>query len=147
MKTRSYVVSSRVRGFTLVEVIIMIGIVLIFVILAIGALSKGSMGMNIKHGDGEKVGQIVRLDKKGLFVKTWEAQLIRGGMTDGSGTIGSTPFDFTVENPDTVKRVMEYLRNQTEVSIKYNIEGVYSPFRSESRGNFLTSIEPAKKKR
>lgn len=45
------------------------------IILSIAAiLSLTSCGLN-SPGNGEKVGQIVRLSKHGIFNKTWEAQI------------------------------------------------------------------------
>ncbi|MBX4190358.1 hypothetical protein KW791_03645, partial [Candidatus Parcubacteria bacterium] len=75
----------------------------------------------------------------------WEGQLIRGGMSGGSGTIGAQPFDFTIESDAMAEKAQEYMTNQTEVVIKYRMEGLYSVCRSDSSGHFLTSIEPAKK--
>jgi hypothetical protein len=88
---------------------------------------------------------VVKLSKQGLASDTWEAQLIRGGINNGSGSFGTTPFDFTVEGDELVEKVKQLMESQAEVVIEYRIEGVYSPFRSESHGNFLVSIEPAKK--
>ena len=48
-----------------------------------------------KPSEGSKIGRIVKLSKYGLFSKTWEGELIRGGLTDGSGVNG-TSFHFTI---------------------------------------------------
>lgn len=102
-------------------------------------------GVNPSNGNGEKIGQVIKVSKQGWISKTWEAQLIRGGMVGGSGSFGVVPFDFTIESEVMAQKVTEYMENQTEVLIKYSIEGVYSAFRTESGGHFLISIEPAKK--
>lgn len=126
-------------GFTLIELLVVIAI------LGILSTSVGGFYVNTSHGDGEKIGQIVKLSKQGLINQTWEGQLIRGGMNGGSGAFGTVPFNFTVESDDLVAKVKQYMQNQTEVLVAYRIEGIYSPFRSESRGHFLTNIEPAQK--
>jgi hypothetical protein len=103
-------------------------------------------GCNPNHpGTGEKIGQVVKLSYGGVIKDTWEGQLIRGGMNNGSGSFGTTPFDFTVEDPKLVPIVQAYMSNQTEVVIKYRREGVYSVFRSDSHGAFLIEITPVKK--
>jgi hypothetical protein len=102
-------------------------------------------GVNTSPGEGDKVGQIVRLQRVGMASKTWEGEIIRGGMSGGSGVIGMTPFDFTIENEELATAVRGFMDNQTEVTIHYRSEGVYSACRTESRGHFLVSIEPAKK--
>lgn len=100
---------------------------------------------NSSPGKGEKIGQVVKLSQQGIFCQTWEGQLIRGGMTGGSGAFGLVPFDFTVESDELAQKVQKYMQDQTEVIIKYRMEGLYSWCRSDSYGHFLNSIEPAKK--
>lgn len=107
--------------------------------------SQRSCGVNFSNGTGEKVGQIVKFSQQGWFNKTWEGQLIRGGMNGGSGAFGTVPFNFTIEDVNLANKVEQCMRDQTEVVVHYRIEGIYSPFRSESQGHFLASIEPAKK--
>ena|SRR3989338_813487 len=116
---------------------------MLFVLLL--TVTVSSCGGNISPGDGEKIGQIIKVSKQGMISKTWEAQLIRGGMVGGSGSFGVVPFDFTIESELVAQKVIEYMQNQTEVLIKYRMEGVYSVFRTDSQGYFLISIEPAKK--
>ncbi len=101
-------------------------------------------GINPSPGTGEKVGQIVKIANRGLIWKTFEAELIRGGMSGGSGSFGTTPFDFTIEDADMAKKAEGYMNSQTEVKIKYRMEGVWACARSESDGHFLISIEPLK---
>lgn len=98
-------------------------------------------GVHTSPGSGQKVGQIVRLSKIGLLCETWEGELIRGGMTDGSGTVGTVPFHFTVENQALVEKALDCMTKQTEVVVFWQQEGVYSACRSESGGAFLTAIE------
>lgn len=101
--------------------------------------------INTSPGDGEKIGQVVKISKVGIIGVTWEAQLIRGGMSGGSGSFGTTPFDFTIESDSLAKVVTDYMDNQIEAVIKYHTEGLFSPFRSESQGHFLVSIVPMHK--
>ncbi len=55
-------------------------------------------------GNGEKVGQIIKLNRQGFFCKTYEAELIRGGLNNGSGA-ASTLFDFTIEDERLIPAV------------------------------------------
>ena len=115
------------------------------VALAVIVLTGGCF-LNYHPGSGEKVGQVVKVNKEGIFCQTWEAQLIRGGISDGSGAFGVQPFDFTVESDALAEKVQKYMRDQTEVVIKYRMEGLYAACRSSSSGHFLVSIEPAVKR-
>jgi hypothetical protein len=113
-------------------------------VLAVALLSASATacGINESPGTGEKVGQVVKLSKVGIICKTWEGQLIRGGMTDGSGTIGTQPFNFTIETDELAQKVTNFMRTQQEVRVTYSQEGVYALCRTESGGAFLRSIEP-----
>jgi hypothetical protein len=88
--------------------------------------------------DGEKIGTFVRLHQTGFFCKTWEAEIIRGGMNGGSGVAGAA-FDITIENPELLEKVKGLMESQTEVKITYHQER-FTWCRSESADNFLTSI-------
>ena len=77
--------------------------------------------------------------------KTDEAELIRGGLTDGSGSIGSAPFDFTIDDQDLLAKAKEYMQNQTEVLITYKISYVYLSINSENQGIYLLDIQPVRK--
>lgn len=106
-------------------------------------LALVACGFNASPGTGTKIGQVVKLSQVGIFRKTWEAQLIRGGMTSGSGGFGVTPFDFTVESDSLAAVINKYMDDQTEVLIHYRTEGVASCFRTESENHFLVSVTPA----
>ena len=107
------------------------------------ALTAGC-GVN-SPGTGSEVGVVIRMSKHGIFSKTWEAQIIRGGMSNGSGSFGTVPFNFTVESDVLVAKVQQYMDAGTEVKIAYRTEGLYSAMRSDSGGDFLESIEEVKR--
>ena len=89
-------------------------------------------------GEGEKVGVITKLAKEGSFIGTWEAEIVRGGLTGGSGVNGQS-FHFTIENEKLVKQVEAAMEAGNEVQIKY-VREKFAPFRSETGNNFLKSI-------
>lgn len=72
-------------------------------------------------GKGNKIGTITRLNHEGLIFKTYEAQMIRGGMTDGSGSFGQT-FNFTIERPELVDIIQTALDKQQKIKIYYHQE-------------------------
>lgn len=90
-------------------------------------------------GKGEKIGVITKLAKTGAFCKTWEGQIVRGGLSGGTGVMGA-PFDFTVEDETLAKKVQEIMDKQQEVKISYRAEAA-SFCRSDSNSHFLTNIE------
>lgn len=89
---------------------------------------------------GEKIGTLVKLGKQGLIIKTNEAELIRGGMNQGSGSFGR-PFDFTIEDEQQRQIAEKALEEQKLVRIKYHKEW-FTLFRTETEDNsFLDDIE------
>lgn len=114
---------------------------LVLPVLAVSFVLLTGCGINLSPGTGEKVGQIVKLNKQGLIRETWEGQLIRGGMNNGSGSFGMVPFEFTIDDDSILQKVKDALDKQTEVKIKYRMEGLYSFFRTDSGGHFITGIE------
>lgn len=93
-------------------------------------------------GTGQKVGQIVKISKTGIFCDTWEAQLIRGGFSSGSGTVGTQPFDFTVEREADAQRLMALMERQTEIRLVYRTDGIGSICHSDSGGDYFVSATP-----
>lgn len=93
--------------------------------------------------NGEKTGTVVRLALHGIWWPTWEASLIRGALSGGSGAFGAQ-FDFTV--PDQLAmQVQDALDAGSEVKIHYH-QSIPAPFTSDSDGYFLDAIEPMKAK-
>ena len=90
-------------------------------------------------GGGEKIGSITRLQRTGVFCKTWEGEIIRGGLNSGSGVVG-TAFHFTIEDDGLAQQVQKAMEAQQEVKISYKREGI-TFCRSDSGNNFLTKIE------
>jgi len=91
-------------------------------------------------GTGEKIGVLTKVAQQGVFCKTYEAEMIRGGFNGGTGANGSA-FHFTIENEETAKKLEEAMVAQKEIHIHYRSE--FATFcRSDSDGNhFLTSFE------
>lgn len=90
-------------------------------------------------GGGEKIGSITRLQRTGVFCKTWEGEIIRGGLNSGSGVVGAA-FHFTVEDDGLAQQVQKAMEAMQEVKITYKKEGL-SFCRSDSENYFLTKIE------
>lgn len=92
---------------------------------------------------GEKVGTITKLAQQGLVFNTWEGQIIRGGLSGGSGGFGQS-FEFTVEDPIVVEEIRAAMDSQSEVKITYHTEAI-TLWRSESGSHFVDKIEVLKK--
>lgn len=89
--------------------------------------------------DGEKMGIITKFSKSGFLFKTYEAELIRGGLTSGSGVFGQS-FDFTISDPAMAETVKIAMEQQKEIKIKYHQEWLVAPWRGATQ-YFLDSVE------
>lgn len=89
--------------------------------------------------DGEKSGIIVKIAHQGLFIKTWEGELVRGGLNNGGGTIGKS-FDFTIEDSQILELAKIGLNSQVEVKIYYK-KYAFCIFNSDSECVFIYRIE------
>ena len=93
---------------------------------------------------GDKIGVITKLAKQGWLCPTWEAQIIRGGLSGGNGAFGQ-PFNFTIEDDALAAKAQAIMDSQKEAKITYHKEAI-SFCRSESINDgehnfFLDSVE------
>lgn len=92
---------------------------------------------------GEKIGTITKLAKQGPFCPTWEGQIIRGGISGGTGAFGA-PFDFTI--PDSRLDLVDTLRDAMDKGVEVKLYYTsYTPvFCSSDSGHFVYKITPFK---
>ena len=95
-----------------------------------------------EYGSGEKVGFITKVEKLGWICRTWEAELIRGGLQDGSGAIGGRAFHFTIHKDDVLlEKVKSAMARQVEVKIKYRQDAITFCSTHNDGRYFITDIE------
>lgn len=98
----------------------------------------------VLRGNGEKIGMITKIAKQGVFCPTWEAEIVRGGFSGGSGVNGQA-FHFTIENDAQAEEIRKAMEEQREVKIHYRSE--FATFcRSDSGNDFLTKLEIVERK-
>jgi hypothetical protein len=83
--------------------------------LMVGGLSGCGKG----YSEGTRVGHITKLSRKGVAVKTWEGEMVMGGVRrDAEGNVGANIFAFTV--PDyLVKDVQAAMNTGLPVELEY----------------------------
>lgn len=111
--------------------------------LLIIALCFSLGGCGYVTGSGQKVGTVIKLAKEGVIFKTWEAEIVRGGMSNGSGGFSTTPFFFTIDDETMLQKVQAAFDSQKEIKIHYKTRKYFFPTNSECNGggcNFLTGI-------
>jgi hypothetical protein len=90
-------------------------------------------------GNEAHVGSVVKLGKTGAICKTWEAEIVRGGLNNGSGGVSATAFNFTIEDQKLVDLVQDAFDKQYEIKVEAHDEAV-TLCRSDSDGKFATAI-------
>lgn len=110
--------------------------------LAVFVAAMFLTGCGVNTGRGEKVGTIIKLAQEGVFNKTWEAEIVRGGMNNGTGAFSTTPLHLTITDPDTVAKAQDAFEKQYEVKVKY-VSTLMAPWSSQSQENkFAVDIQP-----
>lgn len=90
--------------------------------------------------EGEKIGQIVKIETSGIVCPTYEAELIRGGMSDGTGSAGGQSFHFTIPSA-LVAEATKIMESGSEVRLMYS-RPIISSLCKTKTGTFATTIKP-----
>jgi hypothetical protein len=110
------------------------------IVFGLTALLLG--GCFMKSADGDKVGVVTKVAVESSFFgtcPTWEAEMVRGGFSNGSGANGH-PFDFTIEKEADARKLQELMNSNVEIHIHY-VKKAWTFCSSESDGYFMTSFE------
>ena len=106
-------------GFTLIELLVGISIICILVALVGGGVSSCSVS------DGVRKGEITKFSNKKILFKTWEGEMVMGGLRNGSGSSVANVWEFSVHNSNTnqaqiVKTINEAVMNNEPIAAKYH---------------------------
>ena len=90
-------------------------------------------------GKGSKIGQVVKVNESsGLFCKTVEVEIIRGGFNSGSGAQGGS-LHFTIENnKNDLELVKKAMLDGSEIEVNFREE--FATFCRSGRNVFSESI-------
>ena len=105
------------------------------------------------YSDGDRVGTVVKFSKKGLLCKTWEGELLVGGMrrqsqttvdSQGNPHISSTMvlnvMQFTVEKLELVQPMIDAMESGKPIRLTYHQE-LITICRSDGSDSFVQSIK------
>lgn len=114
------------------------------VVLMLGCLMlQGCFGWH--YSDGDRVGVVRKFSKKGLFIKTWEGELIMNMTADDNGVIVPDIFNFSihVDNPNQETLAKEFIKAMDEgkrVRLHYDQQLYVFNFKGDT-SHFITKIE------
>lgn len=123
------------KGWTLIEILICVSTFALIVVVLTGLIG----GINLKPTSGAVTGQVVKIAHEGIVSKTYEIELVRGGLTDGSGTMGRS-YSFTVNNDEILKGLTEAMEKKQTVVVHYKGTLFFAPWNSASNGEYVTSF-------
>lgn len=110
----------------LVKMNIKIGIVgIVFVAGIIFLIAQVTGGVYNNYSDGERTGVITKISKKGLIWKSWEGDMLVGGMAkDDDGTMVPATWHFSLSNTpggnELAAKISEKSAAGGKVTLHYN---------------------------
>ncbi len=117
-----------------------------------GALILGRggclIGCNPDYSEGERVGIVTKLSRKGWQYKTWEGEMNLGGLTSGAdGKLETNVWKFTIPDEDeaSLKLLQEAQRSQRAVIVRYK-EWQFHPMTQTDSGYIVQGAEYVKEK-
>lgn len=109
----------------------------IIILISLLFLSTGC-GSGINAGEGKKIGRIVKIGEHGMICPTYEAEIIRGGFSDGSGVNGIS-LDFSIKDIKLYDELVVAMENQEEIELSYTKQN-FSGFCYSETGTIATGF-------
>lgn len=111
---------------------------LAFVVVCLkGCAFVGSMS----YSEGERTGTIQKFSHKGMFMRTWEGELSKGGLDVGGV---SSVWAFSVEDPAVVEKIHQAQRSGGRWTLKYRQQLLRQSWRGDTK-YFVTDVIQAGK--
>lgn len=99
------------------------------------------------YSDGQRTGTVIKFSRKGVFCKTWEGEMLLGGMkrktttnSDGNSSVSmvANTWQFTVEDERLIPAINAALNSGDPVTITYHQE-LMTFCRSDSDGDYFAT--------
>lgn len=128
-------------------------LVIMVVALILGGIAAGgnccANGCDRGYSDGARSGMIVKFSRKGVAIKSWEGQMVLGGMkqttnSDGQTSLVANTWDFTVRDDGPVAAVQAAFDSGRPAKLTY-VQWLASGCRMESQYEVI-AVEQAKER-
>lgn len=120
-----------------------------FVLGSIAIVGAGVFfASNAVYSEGSRTGVVSKISNKGLFCKTYEGELVMGGLRnttsispDGYATssVSANVFDFSVVDPVIVDKIVEASRTGERATLYYDQKLLFNPC-TQKTGYVITNI-------
>lgn len=102
-------------------------------------------GIHYVYSEGDRSGTVTKLSRKGALVKTWEGELVMGGVRKGNdGKMDANVFCFSVADSTVISQLQDALNSGETVNLHYKQYFQTAISEGES-GYLITSVSQAKK--
>ena len=109
------------HGYTLIELLIGMAIVLIVFAGVGGGIVGVFGGMMPNYSDGERSGTVYKMSHKGMIWKSYEGEMNLGGMAaDANGSMVPNQFASSVTDPEVVEQINQAANSGNRVTIHYH---------------------------
>ncbi len=130
----------KTKAFTLLELLVVCAIVALLSAIVLGGISGCS------RSEGIRIGTVTKFSYKGNFWKSWEGELVMGGVrtsSNGEGTMTATAnvWDFSVpggKDSELAARI-EHLSGKP-VKLHYAQSAMHNPLARDT-GYYITAVD------
>lgn len=118
----------KIKGFTLIELVIVVVIIAICGVLILGGVGSCGCGQGCSYSDGSRNGIIYKFSKKGIAYKTWEGEMSLALTTrNAENNLVNEIFYFSVSNESVAEKINKAMESGEKVTVKYNQYLMRSP--------------------
>jgi hypothetical protein len=117
--------------------------IIFITVLMLVIMGSVYIGFFYNYSTGERVGSVAKLSHKGKIIKTWEGQLITGGMAGNNDSDYRMPYwEFSVYPGDdeTRRELTKAMDEGYRVKLTYEEKLFQISFRGDSK-YFITDVE------
>lgn len=97
-------------------------------------------GRGLDYSDGSRQGTIVKFSKKGVFCKTWEGEMVLGGLRSSEGGAVANVWEFSVIDEKLVPLVQQAADSGERIKLSYH-QGLFTGVCISNSDYFVTSVE------
>lgn len=110
----------RQKGSIEWELFVLFGLIALVLLALLSPILLKFVGINAIYSEGERTGVVTKISKKGFIWKTWEGELILGGMdSGGEGALSGQTWKFSIIDDKTADKALLLAKKTRRVTVVY----------------------------